>query len=391
MEDPPKKFFRLAPGREVRLRYGYFIKCTDVVKDEATGEVVELRCTYDKETRGGDAPDGRKVKATMHWVSARHAVEAEVRLYDNLFNVPSPKDMANDVNRDSLEVIEGARVEPSVVGASPGTRRPAALDELRFARCPPHALQGRRHLRLLRLQRIVRWCKPACPDSSSSSPLSWIVLLGSGTTASPPRVWSCSRPLHSRETWAIPNLPDGTENNTRLAMLHRGRWRRSPVTRVFRFVDLLTPNPASSMRSARTRSPSTASTSMPRATAESLGMIIDEALSPARRATCPPRSLLTACGRPSWSKNLRWFNRYRATDGYSTYGRRAYLKFVDGQTNKDVMDRELEIIDVMTANRDQAHLGACARATMSPSMTATCPSRSRSRPTSATTGPAASW
>ena len=84
MEDPPKKFFRLAPGREVRLRYAYFITCREVVKDD-TGEVMELRCTYDPATRGGDAPDGRKVKATLHWVSAAHAVPAEVRLYDHLF------------------------------------------------------------------------------------------------------------------------------------------------------------------------------------------------------------------------------------------------------------------------------------------------------------------
>src|SRR5690606_11436680 len=89
MEDPPKKFYRLAPGREVRLRYGYFIKCTDVIKDES-GKVVELRCTYDPETKGGSAPDGRKVKATLHWVSAAHALPAEVRLCDHLFTVEDP-------------------------------------------------------------------------------------------------------------------------------------------------------------------------------------------------------------------------------------------------------------------------------------------------------------
>ena len=89
LEDPPKKFFRLAPGREVRLRCAYFVTCTGVVKD-ATGEIVELRCTYDPATRGGDAPDGRKVKGTLHWVSAAHAVDAEVRLYDRLFNVEDP-------------------------------------------------------------------------------------------------------------------------------------------------------------------------------------------------------------------------------------------------------------------------------------------------------------
>ena len=92
-ENPPKKFFRLAPGREVRLRYGYFITCVDVVKDEQTGEVLELHCTYDPSTRGGDSPDGRKVKATLHWVSAAQAVEAEVRLYEHLFLKPDPEDV----------------------------------------------------------------------------------------------------------------------------------------------------------------------------------------------------------------------------------------------------------------------------------------------------------
>ena len=114
MEDPPKKFFRLAPGREVRLRYAYFITCREVVKD-AEGNVVELRCTYDPETRGGDAPDGRKVKATLHWVSATHAAPAEVRLYDHLFSRPDPGadgDVIGDLNPDSLEVVE-AFLEPS--------------------------------------------------------------------------------------------------------------------------------------------------------------------------------------------------------------------------------------------------------------------------------------
>ena len=107
MEDPPRKFFRLAPGREVRLRYGYFITCTNVIKDEA-GEVVELRCTYDPETRGGQSPDGRKVKGTIHWVSARHAVEAEVRLYEHLFTSERPDeeaDFLSTLNPDSLEVV----------------------------------------------------------------------------------------------------------------------------------------------------------------------------------------------------------------------------------------------------------------------------------------------
>ena len=124
MEDPPKKFFRLAPGREVRLRYAFFITCREVIKN-ADGEVVELRCTYDPETRGGDAPDGRKVKATLHWVSAPHAVTAEVRLYDTLFSSSNPGadgDFLDDVNPDSLEVISDARLEPSLGNLEPGQR-----------------------------------------------------------------------------------------------------------------------------------------------------------------------------------------------------------------------------------------------------------------------------
>jgi glutaminyl-tRNA synthetase len=124
MEDPPKKFFRLAPGREVRLRYAYFITCREVIKDDA-GEVVELRCTYDPETRGGDSPDGRKVKATLHWVSAAHAVDAEVRLYDHLFNRPDPGgdgDFLDDLSSDSLEVIADAKLEPSVAAFGSGDR-----------------------------------------------------------------------------------------------------------------------------------------------------------------------------------------------------------------------------------------------------------------------------
>jgi glutaminyl-tRNA synthetase len=124
-EDPPKKFFRLAPGREVRLRCAYFITCTDVVKDPATGEIVELRCTYDPATRGGDAPDGRKVKATLHWVSAEHAAEAEVRLYDRLFNVEEPGargDFRADLNPTSLEVIPNAKIEPSAAALASGAR-----------------------------------------------------------------------------------------------------------------------------------------------------------------------------------------------------------------------------------------------------------------------------
>ena len=124
-EDPPKKFFRLAPGREVRLRCAYFITCTGVVKDPATGEVTELRCTYDPATRGGDAPDGRKVKATLHWVSAAHAVDAEVRLYDRLFKSEEPDragDYHDDLNPASLEVVTAAKVEPSAAAAAAGTR-----------------------------------------------------------------------------------------------------------------------------------------------------------------------------------------------------------------------------------------------------------------------------
>jgi len=126
MENPPNKFYRLSPGREVRLRYAYFIKCVDVIKD-AQGKIVELHCTYDPETRGGDAPDGRKVKATMHWVSAKHARPAEVRLYDNLFDRPNPNeevegsDFTAFINPNSLQVIESAWIEPSLTGAAAGS------------------------------------------------------------------------------------------------------------------------------------------------------------------------------------------------------------------------------------------------------------------------------
>jgi len=126
-EDPPKQYFRLAPGREVRLRYGYFITCTGAVKDEK-GQVVEIHCTYDPATRGGNAPDGRKVKSTIHWVSARHAVDAEVRLYDNLFGVENPnevpegQDFTVNLNPHSLEVLSAAKLEPSLRGAAVGSR-----------------------------------------------------------------------------------------------------------------------------------------------------------------------------------------------------------------------------------------------------------------------------
>ena len=127
MEDPPRKFYRLGPGREVRLRYAYFITCTDVVKDDE-GKITEIRCTYDPATRGGDAPDGRKVKATLHWVSAEHAVKAEVRLYDHLFAVEDPSDVPDgadwkdNLNPDSLSVLSECYLEPSLGSAAPGDR-----------------------------------------------------------------------------------------------------------------------------------------------------------------------------------------------------------------------------------------------------------------------------
>ncbi len=128
MENPPKQFFRLAPGREVRLRYAYFIRCEEVIKDTVTGEIAELRCTYDPATRGGNAPDGRKVKATLHWVAAATAVKAEVRLYETLFTVADPNDTAEGqeftdlLNPKSLEIIADVRVEPSLAEALPGSR-----------------------------------------------------------------------------------------------------------------------------------------------------------------------------------------------------------------------------------------------------------------------------
>ena len=126
-EDPPNKFFRLAPGREVRLRYAYLITCVEVVKDDRTGDVIELHCTYDPETKGGTTPDGRKVKGTIHWLSADHALEAEVRLYDRLFTVENPADVTEGagfesvLNPDSLETVTGY-VEPSLAGGAPGSR-----------------------------------------------------------------------------------------------------------------------------------------------------------------------------------------------------------------------------------------------------------------------------
>jgi glutaminyl-tRNA synthetase len=132
MEEPPKKFFRLAPGREVRLRYAYFITCNEVVKDQS-GNVIELHCTYDPATRGGDAPDGRRVKSTLHWVSARHALDAEVRLYDNLFTKENPddvdegRDFTSNLNPNSLEVLSSCKIEPSLANAQ-------SLDRYQFER-----------------------------------------------------------------------------------------------------------------------------------------------------------------------------------------------------------------------------------------------------------------
>jgi glutaminyl-tRNA synthetase len=128
LENPPKKFFRLAPGREVRLRWGYYITCVNVVKDKHTGEVLELHCTYDPQTRGGASPDGRKVQGTIHWVSADHAVSAEVRLYDHLFSKPDPDDIPPggdykmNLNPNSLQVLQSCRIEPSLAKAAPGSR-----------------------------------------------------------------------------------------------------------------------------------------------------------------------------------------------------------------------------------------------------------------------------
>jgi glutaminyl-tRNA synthetase len=127
-EDPPKQFYRLSPGREVRLRYGYFVTCTSVVKDPE-GNVVEVHCTYDPETRGGNSPpDGRKVKSTIHWVSAEHAIDAEVRVYETLFTKENPNDVAegreftDNLNPQSMQILLGCKLEPSLVNAAPGSR-----------------------------------------------------------------------------------------------------------------------------------------------------------------------------------------------------------------------------------------------------------------------------
>ncbi len=129
MEDPPRKFKRLSPGTEVRLRYAYFITCNEVIKDE-DGNVIELRCTYDPQTKGGNAPDGRKPKGTIHWVSAKHALDAEVRQYDHLFTVPDPGDeWRSELNPDSLTTLTGCKVEPSCANSPPASRRaPCSLN-----------------------------------------------------------------------------------------------------------------------------------------------------------------------------------------------------------------------------------------------------------------------
>jgi glutaminyl-tRNA synthetase len=144
MENPPKQFFRLSPGREVRLRYGYFITCTDVIKD-AEGNVVELRCTYDPETKGGFAPDNRRVKATLHWVSAQHAVEAEARLYNHLFTVENPdadaKDFTEYLNPQSMEVIAPIYLEPSITSATVGDR--FQFERLAYFAVDPDSTEGK--------------------------------------------------------------------------------------------------------------------------------------------------------------------------------------------------------------------------------------------------------
>lgn len=146
MEDPPGKFFRLGPGREVRLRYAYFVTCTGFTKDD-DGNITELRCTYDPASRGGNSPDGRKVKATLHWVSAEHAMDAEARLYGHLFKAETPgRDSGNfldDLNPDSLEVLEGCKLEPSLAGLKPGDRA-VQFERLGYFSADPESTDGAR-------------------------------------------------------------------------------------------------------------------------------------------------------------------------------------------------------------------------------------------------------
>jgi glutaminyl-tRNA synthetase len=146
MEEPIKKWFRLAPGKEVRLRYGALVTCNEVIKDDA-GNVIELRCTWDPESKGGNAPDGRKVRGTIHWVSAKHAVDAEVRLYDRLFNDENPLDEAHEgdfadrINPTSLEVLQDAKLEPSLAARGPGER--VQFERLGYFVVDPESTQDR--------------------------------------------------------------------------------------------------------------------------------------------------------------------------------------------------------------------------------------------------------
>jgi glutaminyl-tRNA synthetase len=144
LEDPPKKFFRLAPGREVRLRNAYLVTCQRAIKDDS-GRIVELRCTYDPATHGGDAPDGRKVKATLHWVSAQHAADAEVRLYERLFRTETPgtgdTDFLTELNPASLEILHGCKVEPALSTAAPGAG--FQFERLGYFCVDPDAAAGR--------------------------------------------------------------------------------------------------------------------------------------------------------------------------------------------------------------------------------------------------------
>ena len=146
-EDPPKGYYRLSPGREVRLRYGYLVTCTSVVKDEKTGEVVEVHCSYDPATKGGNTPDGRKVKSTIHWVSAAHALNAEIRLYDNLFTRENPdetaegQDFTANLNPNSLEILTGGKLEPSLAGAAVGSRY--QFERLGYFCVDPDSASGR--------------------------------------------------------------------------------------------------------------------------------------------------------------------------------------------------------------------------------------------------------
>jgi glutaminyl-tRNA synthetase len=170
LEDPPKKFFRLAPGREVRLRYAYFITCREVIKDEA-GEIVELRCTYDPATRGGDSPDGRKVKGTLHWVSVRHSIPAELRQYNTLFSDEEPDPngeggLEASLNPDSLEILSECRLEPALEAANAGDR--IQLERVGYYCVDPDSRDGSLVLNRTATLRDT-WAKVAKQGSSSGS------------------------------------------------------------------------------------------------------------------------------------------------------------------------------------------------------------------------------